>query len=227
MKRHLKYLKYVLRHKWFVFIECCKLGIPIRGILHDWSKFRPSEWFPYADYFYGDERPAREIPRGALAGMGIFPYTREEVEEAFDIAWNLHQKRNDHHWQFWLLTPDNPRPNFSSQSHDGGASHSYIRRISDGEDAALIFSDFSVDWWSPNWDAVRQLEKDLLHVTVPLPMPYRCRREMLADWRGAGRALGNPDTRTWYINNRRKIKLHPDTRAWIEQQLGIESEENA
>lgn len=28
MKTHLRYLWYVLRHKWFVFVECVRLGIP-------------------------------------------------------------------------------------------------------------------------------------------------------------------------------------------------------
>jgi hypothetical protein len=52
-------------------------------------------------------------------------------------------------------------------------------------------------------------------------MPDKYRREMLADWRGAGRALGKPDTQAWYAANRDKMKLHPETRAWIEQQLGF------
>jgi hypothetical protein len=51
---HLRYLKSQLRHKWFVFVECCKLGIPHLGIIHDLSKFLPSEWRGYACYFYGN-----------------------------------------------------------------------------------------------------------------------------------------------------------------------------
>lgn len=79
---HLKYLKYLLRHKWYVFVECCKLGIVWRGITHDLSKFRPSEWFPYAAHFHGEHQ-------------GL------EDDEAFDRAWKLHIKRNDHHWNHW------------------------------------------------------------------------------------------------------------------------------
>lgn len=85
-----KYLKYVLRHKWYVFIECCKLGIPLRGLLHDLSKLLPSEFFPYARYFYGRWIKERET----------------EVNNAFDLAWLKHQKRNPHHWQYWLLEED-------------------------------------------------------------------------------------------------------------------------
>ncbi len=56
-------------------------------------------------------------------------------------------------------------------------------------------------------------------ITKALYMPDRYRREMLADWRGAGLALGKPDTAGWYEANRDKMQLHPETRAWIEQQL--------
>ena len=48
----LKYLKYVIKHKWYTFVECCRLGIPWLGIIHDLSKFLPSELFTYAEWFY-------------------------------------------------------------------------------------------------------------------------------------------------------------------------------
>lgn len=58
--------------------------------------------------------------------------------------------------------------------------------------------------------------------TKTLAMPDRYRREMLADWRGAGRAQGYGDnTPQWYETNKAKMQLHPETRAWIEQQLGV------
>lgn len=47
------------------------------------------------------------------------------------------------------------------------------------------------------------------------------RREMLADWRGAGRAAGFPDTKKWYMGRRDTILLHPNTRKWIEEQLNV------
>jgi hypothetical protein len=54
---------------------------------------------------------------------------------------------------------------------------------------------------------------------LALPMPDVCRREMLADWIGAGKALGKPKTWEWYEANKDKMKLHPETRAWIETEL--------
>ncbi len=54
-----------------------------------------------------------------------------------------------------------------------------------------------------------------------LPMPDVFRREMLADWYGAGKAHNMPDTRKWYIQNYDNIQLHPDTRLWIDSRLEV------
>lgn len=90
MKPHLAYLKYVLRHKWFVFLACLKMRVPIwQAVIHDWDKFLPDEWFPYVHTFYKPDGSKQYIE-----------------SHAFAAAWNLHQKRNKHHWQFWLLTWD-------------------------------------------------------------------------------------------------------------------------
>lgn len=91
MKRNLSYLKYVIRHKWFVFIAARKVGCSLwLALIHDLSKFLPSEWRPYAETFY--------YPDGS---------SRYCETSAFNRAWNLHQKRNKHHWQFWVLQCDN------------------------------------------------------------------------------------------------------------------------
>lgn len=167
MEKHLRYLSYVVRHKWFVFVACCRRGIPFAGLIHDWSKFLPSEWLPYAENFYGTRKSTEaldaigEFGCAELAPFGYF------VGDRFNVAWNLHQKRNPHHWQYWLCTMDS------------------------GEIA-------------------------------PIPMPDRYRREMLADWEGAGRAInGANDTARWYLKNRKRIKLHSETRAWVERELGL------
>lgn len=52
-------------------------------------------------------------------------------------------------------------------------------------------------------------------------MPERFWKEMIADWRGAGKAQGRPDTAAWYTANRHTITLHPETRAWVEKELGV------
>ena len=144
MSACLRYLTYLFKHKFYVFVEACKLGIPLQGLLHDVSKLYPEEFVPYANYFYGKD---------------------EKDEEAFRAAWLHHQHRNPHHWQYWVLRNDDGTVNV-------------------------------------------------------LDMPLNYRKEMLADWRGAGKAInGFDDTAKWYLINRYKMWLHPATREWIDQQL--------
>jgi uncharacterized protein DUF5662 len=50
-----------------------------------------------------------------------------------------------------------------------------------------------------------------------LEMPKRFAREMVADWIGAGLALGKPDTEQWYLANKEKIVLHDSTRYLVTQ----------
>lgn len=152
---YVDYLAYLERHRKFVLEEAIKLGVTERGLTHDLSKYERDEFHAYAEYFYGGHE------------RGKAPL---DMQEAFDFAWLLHQKRNDHHWQFWVLR------------EDSGA-------------------------------------------TKALPMPEPALREMLADWRGAGRAIlgDNADTPAWYAKNRDQIILHPDSRAWIETQLAKEA----
>lgn len=157
--KHLKYLKGLLRHKWFVFLECSKRGIIWRGLVHDASKFLPSEWFAYANFFYGPKAVQRRDKTG-------YYKPTDTGDLAFDFAWLLHQKRNKHHWQWWVLPED-----------EGGLKI--------------------------------------------LEMSPTYRLEMVCDWRGAGKAYGTPDTKAWYVKNQGKMKLGPETRKWVEAELGI------
>ena len=93
MKRYLNYLKYVMKHKYFVFVAAWKIQPSIhlmyRALVHDLSKFKPSEFIPSAKTFYAPD--------------GSKQYN-ETVE--FNQAWNDHQKRNKHHWQYFMLKMD-------------------------------------------------------------------------------------------------------------------------
>jgi hypothetical protein len=93
MLKHFKYLFYVLQHKYYVLKCCFRERLFWRGLVHDMSKFRPSEWFSYASHFYG---PWAET------------YTSDDkaVDPEFTYSSLLHQKRNDHHWQYWVVRED-------------------------------------------------------------------------------------------------------------------------
>lgn len=100
-----KYLSYIVRHKWFVFQAGLRTGASLwRLVKHDWSKFLPSEWRPYAAYFYG--RPPCQMPYMRPNRALTEKQWRDGSEAAFNHAWLLHQHRNDHHWQHWMLRND-------------------------------------------------------------------------------------------------------------------------
>lgn len=159
MRRHWQYLKYVLRHKWFVLLAGLKIGVPILILIfHDWDKFLPDEWFPYARFFYNSD--GTSVIRRDKTG---YYKPTDTGNQAFENAWVLHARRNKHHWQYWAM---------------------------------------------PKEDGIK---------CYPMPEVYIL--EMIADWKGAGRAQGTPDTLDWYIDNYYKIKLHEATRLVVERQL--------
>jgi hypothetical protein len=97
--QYLNYLKYLLKHKWYVSIECFKQGLIWRGLMHDLSKFLPSEFIPYANFFYDKNGKSKTIRDKTGHYKAI-----DTGDAKFDWAWFTHQKRNKHHWQFWILS---------------------------------------------------------------------------------------------------------------------------
>lgn len=182
MNPHWKYLKYVVKHKFFVFKAGLQTQAPLlRLLIHDWTKFLPCEWVPYVDKFNRVEEIAANEKFREQVDKGVrfvhpgsaylrFLWTarfRDAVDAAFDRAWLHHQHWNPHHWQHWCLLDDSP-------SEPSG--------------------------------------KPKL-----LKMPEHFAREMVADWMGAGRAIhGSWDIKPWYVRNVTNIKLHPETRAFVE-----------
>jgi len=101
MKRYWNYLKYIVRHKWYVTIECFKESLIWRGIIHDWDKFLPSCFIAYAKFFH-DKDGSSKTKRDKT---GYYKPT-ETGNEAFEYAWFKHTRYNDHHWQHWVLATE-------------------------------------------------------------------------------------------------------------------------
>ncbi|MBQ9069776.1 MAG: catalase [Clostridia bacterium] len=75
----------VLRHKHKVFVNCLKCGLVIQGILHDLSKFSPTEFFESIKYYQGNRSPIGVARR----------------EKGYSLAWLHHKGRNKHHIEYW------------------------------------------------------------------------------------------------------------------------------
>ena len=101
MKAHLAYLRYVLRHKWYVFLSCLKMRVPLYlALIHDLSKFSKREWTPYVHQFYNPDGSKCISIRDK---SGAYDPAAQPIE--FQRAWLSHQ-RNRHHWQAWVSLGD-------------------------------------------------------------------------------------------------------------------------
>ena len=85
MEKYFGHFSTIVKHKYYVAIECFKLGLYWQGITHDLSKFNLIEFIESAEYFQGDGTPITKIKK----------------EKGFSEAWLHHKGFNKHHWEYW------------------------------------------------------------------------------------------------------------------------------
>ena len=81
-----KHFKTITYHKYLVAKGCFRIGLYKQGILHDLSKYMPSEFFVGAKYFQGNRSPNNA--------------EREDI--GYSSAWLHHKGRNKHHYEYWI-----------------------------------------------------------------------------------------------------------------------------
>ena len=75
----------ITKHRWIVFKLSVRAGIPWRGLVHDLSKYSPSEFWEGVKYYQGNRSP-------------IFACVEET---GYSKARLHHRGRNKHHPQYW------------------------------------------------------------------------------------------------------------------------------
>ncbi len=75
----------VIRHRRAVRKNCFRAGIPWRGIIHDLSKYSPTELIPGIRFYQGNRSPNE----------------RERELFGYSKAWLHHKGRNRHHFEYW------------------------------------------------------------------------------------------------------------------------------
>ncbi|MDO4265458.1 MAG: DUF5662 family protein [Eubacteriales bacterium] len=85
-QRFFGHLGTVLTHKRYVAEGCFKLGLYRQGILHDLSKFSPTEFITSVRYYEGFRSP-NAVERE------LYGCSR---------AWLHHKGRNRHHFEYWV-----------------------------------------------------------------------------------------------------------------------------
>lgn len=86
MQRFFGHLHTINKHKRMVMKHCFKLGLYKRGLLHDLSKYSPTEFFVGVKYFRGD----------------VSPNNVQREVEGVASAWLHHKGRNKHHYEYWI-----------------------------------------------------------------------------------------------------------------------------
>ncbi len=85
LKNIIKHFCLITKHKILVFRLCVKAGIPWRGLVHDLSKYSPTEFWESAKYYNGKRSP--------------ISICREK--NGYSNAWLHHKGRNKHHAEYW------------------------------------------------------------------------------------------------------------------------------
>ncbi|MCD8308537.1 MAG: DUF5662 family protein [Clostridia bacterium] len=81
----IKHLRTVNHHRREVRKLCFKAGLYKRGLLHDLSKYSPTEFIPGAKFYLGDKSPQ----------------VAERKYMGYSAAWLHHKGRNKHHFEYW------------------------------------------------------------------------------------------------------------------------------
>lgn len=81
-----KHLHTVNKHRFYVFKLSLKAGIPIRGLLHDLSKYSPVEFWEGVKYYNGKKSPISVCVQ----------------ENGYSKAWLHHKGKNKHHFEYWI-----------------------------------------------------------------------------------------------------------------------------
>lgn len=82
-----RHLWLITRHRFQVFINCTRCGIPIKGFIHDLSKYSFAEFWCSVKYYQGNKSP--------IVG-------EREQNDDYSMIYNHHVGHNKHHWEHWI-----------------------------------------------------------------------------------------------------------------------------
>jgi hypothetical protein len=91
-----EHFKTVTHHRLLVMEGCFQVGLYKQGLLHDLSKYSPTEFLVGAKYWQGTRSPNNA--------------EREDI--GYSSAWLHHKGRNKHHYEYWI--------DYSSKDIPGG-----------------------------------------------------------------------------------------------------------
>lgn len=81
-----KHFKTITRHKLLVMHYCFRAGMYKQGLMHDLSKYSPTEFLVGCKYYQGDRSPNNA----------------EREATGVSLSWLHHKGRNKHHFEHWV-----------------------------------------------------------------------------------------------------------------------------
>lgn len=88
-----KHFRTISRHKIIVMKHCFQVGLYRQGLLHDLSKYSPTEFLVGCRYYQGIQSPNNA----------------ERKDKGYSSAWLHHKGRNKHHYEYWMDYSMNPK----------------------------------------------------------------------------------------------------------------------
>ncbi len=81
-----KHFKTITKHRHLVAVGCFQIGLYRQGLMHDLSKYSPTEFLVGSRYYQGNRSPNNA----------------EREEKGYSAAWLHHKGRNRHHYEYWI-----------------------------------------------------------------------------------------------------------------------------
>ncbi len=86
MNKAWEHFKTITYHRYLVMQGCFQVGLYKQGLLHDLSKYSPTEFRVGARYYQGNRSPNNA--------------EREDI--GYSSSWLHHKGRNKHHYEYWI-----------------------------------------------------------------------------------------------------------------------------
>lgn len=85
-QKALGHFKTITKHKLMVMKYCFRIGLYKQGLLHDLSKYSPTEFLVGCKYYQGTRSPNNA----------------EREDTGVSLSWLHHKGRNKHHFEYWI-----------------------------------------------------------------------------------------------------------------------------
>lgn len=147
-----KHFKTITYHRWLVREGCFRVGLYWQGLIHDISKYSPTEFRSGIRYYQGTRSPN----------------AAERELKGYSEAWMHHKGCNRHHYEYWTdmsLETRNYEPVPVPRKY-------LVEMVMDRRAACLVYEGKNYTPGSALNYLLRSREKDLMHPETKRQLEY-------------------------------------------------------